>query len=83
MIDWVEKGRAPEGVVAHRGDRAKLMFASADGSVSGVVVPPAVGSARDFLLCPYPMVSVFDRSKANTPGAVFEAANWSCRASRL
>ena len=37
---------------------------------------------RDFLLCPFPQVSVFDRSKANVPGAAYDAKNWSCRASR-
>ncbi|MDB5422628.1 MAG: tannase/feruloyl esterase family alpha/beta hydrolase, partial [Phenylobacterium sp.] len=48
--------------------------------VSGVLVPPSTGGSRDFLLCPEPLVSTFDRSKADEPGAVYEAKNWSCKA---
>jgi feruloyl esterase len=76
MIDWVEKGKAPDAVVAHRGDRAKPLFADpTTGTVSGVVVPPATGEPRDFLLCPYPQVAKFNGKQ----GGEFEAANWSCR----
>ncbi len=84
LIDWVETAKVPAGVAMHRGqDRAKFVFADAQGKVeSGVRVPSAEGPSRDFLVCPYPLVSVFDNTKANTPGAVNEAANWSCRASR-
>lgn len=84
LIDWVEDGKIPDGVVMHRGaDRAKLVFADPAGRVeSGVRVPFGNGGSRDFFVCPFPMVSVFDKSKAKTPGAVNEAINWSCRASR-
>ncbi len=84
LMDWVEQGKTPGPVVAHRGkERAKLMFADINAPMaSGVVIPPPAGGARDFLVCPFPQVSVFDKSKADVPGAVLEAANWSCRASR-
>jgi feruloyl esterase len=82
LIDWVEKGKRPEGIVMHRGaDRAQLMFAGAPGAgAAGVAIPQPVGRSRDFLVCPFPSVSVFDRSKATVPGAVYEARNWCCRA---
>src|SRR5690606_24091305 len=81
MIDWVENGKKPGPIVAHRGaDRAKLLFADpATGQVSGVMVPPPAGESRDFLLCPHPQVARFDASKASDPQAVYNAANWSCR----
>ncbi|MEA3301157.1 MAG: tannase/feruloyl esterase family alpha/beta hydrolase [Pseudomonadota bacterium] len=81
MIDWVENGKKPGPIVAHRGaDRAKLLFADpATGQVSGVMVPPPAGESRDFLLCPHPQVARFDASKASDPKAVYNAANWSCR----
>lgn len=80
LIDWVEKGKAPVGIKMHRGaDRAQMMFTKAGSTTSGVLIPEAVGASRDFLVCPYPLVSVFDRSKANVPGAVYRAENWSCR----
>jgi feruloyl esterase len=83
LVEWVEHGRAPQAVVTHRGaDRAQLAFTHIGDTMSGVHVGRSTGAPRDFLLCPYPQVSVFDRSKAATPGAVFEAANWSCRTSR-
>ena len=47
--------------------------------VSGVLVPPPTGTSRDFLLCPYPEVAVFDRTKAGIPDAVYDAANWTCQ----
>jgi hypothetical protein len=60
-------------------DRAQLLFADPKtGTVSGIVVPPAEGAARDFLLCPYPKIAKFNGKKAGE----FEAGNWSCRASR-
>ncbi len=84
LIDWVEQGKTPGAVALHRGkDRAQLLFADINAqSVPGVVVPPPTGVSRDFLVCPYPQVSVFDKSKADVAGAVYEATNWSCRASR-
>jgi feruloyl esterase len=83
LIDWVEQDKAPEGIVMHRGaDRAQLMFASAGATISGVPIEQPTGPSRDFLVCPYPLVSVFDRSKAGVPGAVWDARNWSCRKSR-
>jgi feruloyl esterase len=82
LMDWVEKDRPPVGIVMHRGaERAQLMFSRvAAASESGVAIPKATGRSRDFLVCPFPMVSVFDRPKANVPGAVYQAENWSCRA---
>lgn len=63
-------------------DRQQLLFADpATKMVSGVLVPPPTGSSRDFMLCRFPEVAVFDRSKAGTPNAVYDAANWSCKAS--
>jgi hypothetical protein len=84
LVAWVEEGKAPAGVVMHRGaDRAQYAFTDPNApptTISGVKVPTSTGSSRDFLVCPQPMVSVFDRTKADVPGAVNEAANWSCRA---
>lgn len=82
LIEWVESGKAPQGIVMHRGaDRAQMVFAQAKGSTTaGVSVPESTGRSRDFLVCPFPMVSIFDRTKA-MPGAVFDARNWSCRPS--
>ena len=80
LIHWVEQGQAPSGITMHRGsDRARPLFTATSGTVSGVTVPPTTGASRDFLVCPYPMTSVFDQSKANMPGAVYESRNWSCR----
>lgn len=81
LINWVEKKEAPGPVVAHRGaERVRLLFADpATKQVSGVLVPPPTGSPRDFLLCPYPQVATFDRSKAGVEGAVNDARNWSCK----
>lgn len=82
LVSWVEEGKTPGPVVSHRGaDRAKMVFADpTSGTVSGVMVPPSVGSSRDFMLCPHPQVAVFDKSKANAQGAVDTASNWSCKA---
>jgi feruloyl esterase len=83
LVDWVENGKIPGPVTMHRGaDRVQLQFAASGPSESGVLVPPPAEVSRDFLVCPYPTVSVFDRRKANVPGAVYDGANWSCRASR-
>jgi feruloyl esterase len=81
MMDWVEKDKVPGPVVAHRGkERAQMLFAEAKtGTVSGVIVPPSTGSPRDFLLCPYPQVAKFKAALADKPGAVDDAANWSCQ----
>lgn len=76
LIDWVENDKPPAGIVTHRGDRAELLFADPDtGTVSGVVVPPSQGSARDFLICPYPQKSVFN----GKTGGEMDADNWSCK----
>lgn len=81
LIDWVENGERPGGVVAHRGaERLELAFADPKTKqVSGVLVPPPSGAPRDFLLCPFPEISTFDRAKAGEPGAVYSAKNWSCK----
>jgi feruloyl esterase len=80
MINWVEKAQPPAAVVAHRGDRARKLFADPKtGTVSGVLVPPAAGTARDFLLCPFPQVAKFNSALADKEGAVNDAANWSCQ----
>ncbi|MDY0068601.1 MAG: tannase/feruloyl esterase family alpha/beta hydrolase [Porticoccaceae bacterium] len=82
MVDWVEKDVPPGPVVAHRGDeRARLIFADPKtGQVSGVVIPPPVGEPRDFLLCPYPRIAVFNPAAGHDKGAVYDARNWLCRA---
>lgn len=79
LINWVEHGKAPADIVAHRGtDRVQLLFADpATKTVSGVLVPPPAGPSRDFLLCPLPQQAAFNGSKQ--PNAVFDAANWSCK----
>jgi feruloyl esterase len=83
LIDWVEKQKAPEAIVMHRGaDRARYMFARSQSTIVGVLVPDSEGISRDFSVCPFPLVSVFDKSKADVPGAVYEAKNWSCKSSR-
>lgn len=92
LIDWVENGKEPKAVLAGRGapDKVKFSFwsfnerlAAIQGPTTdpgqpssrvGTLVPPA----RDILLCPFPLVSLFDRLKANVPGAVDKAENWSC-----
>ena len=80
LMDWVENGAAPSGLEMHRGgDRARRLFASDAPREIGVTVGNSAGRSRDFLVCPYPLVSVFDRSKAAIPGAVYEAENWTCR----
>ncbi len=80
LIAWVEQGKKPAGVVMHSVDRAKLAFLDrAQTLESGAVVPPPGGASREFLVCPYPLKSVFDKTKAKVEGAVFEAANWSCK----
>ena len=62
---------------------AALAFADPNtGQVSGVVIPPTVGSTRDFLLCPYPQVATFNAAVAKQKGAVDVAANWSCKVAR-
>jgi feruloyl esterase len=83
LITWVEQGQTPQSIEMHRGaDRAQMMFATAADAMVGVAVPQATGASRDFLICPYPLVSVFDQSKADLPGAIYDAKNWQCRASR-
>jgi feruloyl esterase len=92
LVDWVEKGRAPEAVVAGRGAPEKVNFSfwsvkdrlnappnrprgpGEPFSRVGGLEPPV----RDFLLCPFPQVALFDKTKGGTPGSVFDAKNWSC-----
>jgi len=89
LIDWVEKGKEPRAVTVGRGspERTHFLFMGFQDRVerlaenkgphlmSQAEVPPV----RDFLLCPFPLVSVFDKSKADVLGAVYDAKNWSCR----
>ena len=83
MIDWVEKGKEPGAIVAHRGTRVQTPFrVMTTTAEAGVPLQASTGVSRDFLLCRYPMVSVFDTSKAKVEGAVYDAGNWSCRAKR-
>lgn len=90
LIDWVEKGKVPMKIVTHRGeDRAQYIFggrtpnaANASPNSAGYVPPAPKGPPRDYAICPFPLVSVFDKSKANIPGAVYQAENWSCRKRR-
>jgi feruloyl esterase len=81
LIAWVEEGKSPQAVVMHRGlDRAQFAFPNPDNSPpAGPVAAPNSGPSRDFLVCPQPMESVFDKSRSSAPGAVYDAANWSCR----
>ena len=75
LVAWVEQGKQPGPVVAHRGATAKSLFADPlTGTVSGVIVPASTGSARDFLLCPYPAIG-----KYSGKGDVNNAANWACK----
>lgn len=76
LVDWVETRKAPDSVVVHRGDRAKMAFADPrTGTVSGVVVPPSTGTPRDFLLCPDPKIARFN----GKVGGEADAENWSCK----
>ena len=81
LIAWVEKGKPPEEVTAHRGaERVQLLFADPTTKmVSGVIVPPPAGPPKDFVLCPFPQTAVFNGSTKT--GAAFDAKNWSCRVS--
>jgi Tannase and feruloyl esterase len=92
LIDWVESGKAPGAVVVGRGspERTQFLFMGFQDRVARLEKnsgPHLMSQAekppvRDFLLCPFPQVSVFDRTKANVPGAVYDAKNWSCRDKR-
>lgn len=88
LIDWVEKGKEPGPVVTGRGSAAKTnyLFMGFDARVErlaknngphlmaqGITAPE-----REFLLCPFPQVALFDKSKTSVPGAVYDAKNWSC-----
>jgi len=84
MIGWVEHGTAPGALVAHRGDaRLELIFANpGSGKLEVAQVAPSPGEPRDFLLCPYPQVAVFDKAAASEDKrAVFDARNWQCHTS--
>lgn len=88
LIDWVENGREPKAIVAGRGspEKTNFLFMGFEDRVERLIqnngphlmsqgVKPPV---RDFLLCPFPKMALFDKSKANIPGAVYAAENWSC-----
>lgn len=76
LINWTEKGTKPGPVIAGRGpSMANPIFASKTGaSTSGVLIPTATGSDRQFLLCPAPQVARF----TGKPGGEGQAANWRC-----
>jgi feruloyl esterase len=89
LIDWVESGREPGPIVTGRGSPEKTNFLFMDfedrvARLSGAKRGPHLMSqgvkdpARDILLCPYPQMALFDASKKNVPGAVWDAKNWSC-----
>ena len=80
LMGWVEHGVYPGPAVAHRGaDRVKLIFSDPNAKQeSGVMIPPPMGGSRDFLLCPAPTVSTYNKT-----GAVNDAANWSCRTPKM
>lgn len=92
LIDWVEKGKTPSAVVAGRGAPEKVNFSF--WSFKDRLTTPAFGPrgpgqpfnrtaalerpGREFLMCPFPQVALFDKTKAGVPGAVNDAVNWSC-----
>lgn len=88
LIDWVENDKEPGAVVTGRGspERTDFLFMGFQDRVERLAKKngPHLMSqglsepARDFLLCPFPQVSIFDASKRDIPGAVFEAKNWRC-----
>lgn len=92
LIDWVEHGKKPAAITAGRGapDRVKFSFWSFNdrlnapkGGPTGPGQPFSRVAAlqppgRDYMLCAFPQVALFDKSKANVPGAVFDVRNWSC-----
>jgi hypothetical protein len=67
LVDWVERGQAPGGIVA---------TARGAGNPGGVNadVPADWSPARTRPLCPYPSIARYDGS-----GDVEQAASWSCR----
>ena len=69
LVDWVERGRAPDAIVAS---------ARGAGNAGGVnaEVPADWAPDRTRPLCPYPLVAHYDGH-----GNVERAANWSCRRS--
>lgn len=90
LIQWVEKEKAPAAIEAHRGadDRIDLAFQSledlrkdlkAKGFAEVAGDPAGTKPARDFLLCPFPQVSIFDKNKALlNSNAVNDAQYWRC-----
>lgn len=86
LVDWVENGKEPGAVVSGRGspEKTHFQFMGFDERVErlktggrllakGVTAP-----VREFLMCPFPQMALFDQSKKNDPGAVYDAKNWSC-----
>lgn len=92
LINWVEKKQEPLAVVAGRGAADKVNFsfwshedrlATPRGRPTGPGQPfsrvaALTGPGREFLLCPFPQVALFDQSKSSVEGAVYDAQNWSC-----
>lgn len=82
LIEWVEQGKEPKEIITGRGAPEKTRFSFMDFEERRTnprlekrgINPPI----RDFLLCPFPLVSFFDQDKKNIPGAVYDAENWSC-----
>ncbi|GJJ04378.1 hypothetical protein RugamoR64_49160 [Duganella rhizosphaerae] len=67
LVNWVEKGQAPERVVASARGAGNAGGANAD-------VPASWSATRTRPLCPYPQVA-----KYNGSGSIEDAANFSCK----
>ena len=67
LVNWVEKGQAPERVVAGARGAGNAGGANAD-------VPAAWSATRTRPLCPYPLVAKYSGS-----GSIEDAANFSCK----
>lgn len=88
LINWVEKGQEPGAIVTGRGspERTNFLFMGFEDRVSRLAQnrgPHLMSQGvrdpvRDILLCPFPQMALFDQSKKNVPGAVYDAGNWSC-----
>lgn len=90
LINWVERGSEPAAVETHRGadDRINLAFQSLEdlrkklkqeGFAEVAGDPAGIKPARDFLLCPFPLVSIFNKDKASlNEDAVYDAQYWRC-----
>jgi feruloyl esterase len=75
LIDWVENRTTPSDITVNRGETANLVFAPENAdTVSGVPVHQSQGGPREFLLCPFPQISVFNGKE----GGELVAKNWRC-----